>query len=64
MLPFGTPINVRQEVVRRVHDRADGGGYVLASVHNIQAEVRPENILAMVEAAHSVQYSDSKMIVA
>jgi uroporphyrinogen decarboxylase len=27
------------------------GGYVLASVHNIQAEVPPENIVAMFEEA-------------
>ena len=28
-----------------------GGGYVLAAVHNIQEDVPPENILAMVDAA-------------
>ena len=27
-----------------------GGGYVFNTVHNIQAEVRPENIMAMWEA--------------
>jgi uroporphyrinogen decarboxylase len=29
------------------------GGYVLASVHNIQAEVPPENIVAMFEEGKS-----------
>ena len=52
VLPFGTPDDVRAEVARRIEDLADGGGYVLGSVHIIQAEVPPENILAMVEAAH------------
>jgi uroporphyrinogen decarboxylase len=30
-----------------------GGGYILASVHNIQAEVKPENIAAMFEEGKS-----------
>ena len=54
VLPFGTPDDVRQEVKRRVDDLADGGGYVLGSVHNIQAEVPPQNVMAMVEAAREV----------
>lgn len=49
-LPFGTPQDVRNEVRRRMDDLAEDGGYVLASVHNIQAEVPPENVMAMVEA--------------
>ena len=28
-----------------------GGGYVFASVHNIQGEVPPENIVAMFDTA-------------
>jgi uroporphyrinogen decarboxylase len=51
MLPFGSPQEVREEVRRRIEELAPGGGYVLASVHNIQAEVPPENICAMFEAA-------------
>jgi uroporphyrinogen decarboxylase len=48
VLPQGTPGDVRAEVARRVQDL--GPGYIPASVHNIQAEVPPENILAMFEA--------------
>jgi uroporphyrinogen decarboxylase len=51
ILPFGTPEQVKEEVKRRIEDLASGGGYVLASVHNVQAEVPPENICAMLEAA-------------
>jgi uroporphyrinogen decarboxylase len=51
ILPFGTPDEVRDQVRRRIEDLAPGGGYVLASVHNIQAEVPPENVCAMFEAA-------------
>jgi len=41
VLPFGTPTQVREEVRRRIDDLAPGGGYVLASVHNMTAEVPP-----------------------
>jgi uroporphyrinogen decarboxylase len=51
ILPRGTPAEVRAEVRQRIADLGPGGGYVLGSVHNVQAEVPPENILAMIEAA-------------
>lgn len=50
ILPFGNPADVEDEVHRRIDDLAPGGGYVVASVHNIQGDVPPENIMAMVEA--------------
>jgi uroporphyrinogen decarboxylase len=50
-LPRGTTAEVREEVRRRIADLAPGGGFVLGAVHNIQAEVPVENVLAMVEAA-------------
>ena len=55
VLPFGTPDDVRHEVKRRVADLADGGGYVVGSVHNIQAEVPPQNVMAMVDTAHEMR---------
>lgn len=51
VLPLGTPADVREEVRRRVADLAEGGGYVLCAVHNIQPEVPPENVVAMYDAA-------------
>jgi uroporphyrinogen decarboxylase len=50
VLPRGTPDDVRAEVRRRIGDLAPGGGFVLAAVHNVQEDVPPENILAMVDA--------------
>jgi len=47
----GTPEDVRREVKRRVEDLAPGGGFVFASVHNIQSEVPPQNVVAFFEAA-------------
>ncbi|MFB0508551.1 MAG: uroporphyrinogen decarboxylase family protein [Thermodesulfobacteriota bacterium] len=53
VLPFGKPEEVRQEVRRIIDCMGKGGGYILASVHNIQAEVPPENIVAMFEEGKS-----------
>lgn len=50
VMPRGTPQDVKDEVRRRIDDLAPGGGYVLNTSHNIQADVPPENILALVEA--------------
>lgn len=49
-LPHGTPADVEREVALRISHLAKGGGYVVASCHNIQAEVPPENVLAMFRA--------------
>jgi uroporphyrinogen decarboxylase len=51
VLPMGTQEEVREEVKRRIADLAEGGGYVLCAVHNVQPEVPPENVVAMYEAA-------------
>jgi uroporphyrinogen decarboxylase len=50
VLPTGTPQQVRDNVRRNVDALAPGGGYVFNTVHNIQADVPPENIVAMIEA--------------
>jgi uroporphyrinogen decarboxylase len=51
VLPFGSPAEVVAEVKRRIDDLAPGGGFVFAAVHNIQALVPPENIVAAFETA-------------
>jgi uroporphyrinogen decarboxylase len=50
-LPHGTPAEVAAEVRRLLNIFAPGGGYVFNQVHNIQADVPPENIVAMLETA-------------
>jgi len=51
VLPFGTPDEVKREV-RRVSDlMSAGGGYILAPSQEIQDDVPPENVLALLEAA-------------
>ncbi len=51
VLPSGSVADVEAEVRRRIIDLGPGGGFVVASVHNIQPDVPPENIVAMAEAA-------------
>ncbi len=53
VLPFGSEDDVRAEVIRRIEDLGPGGGFVWASVHNIQAQVPPENIVAAFDTARS-----------
>jgi uroporphyrinogen decarboxylase len=51
VLPFASPEEVREGVRRNVETFKPGGGYVFNNVHNVQAGVPPENIVAMYEAA-------------
>jgi uroporphyrinogen decarboxylase len=50
VLGTGTPDEVRAEVKRRVGDFKPGGGFVFNTVHNVQGNVPPENLIAMWEA--------------
>jgi len=50
VLPYGSQKEVKEEVKKRIDDLAPGGGYILTSVHNVQSDVPPENIMAMCEA--------------
>ena len=45
-LPFGTPEEVEEETKKNVGILSKNGGFVCASVHNIQAPTPVENILA------------------
>lgn len=49
-LPFGTPEEVRAEVLERCEIFAPGGGFVFNAIHNVQANTPVANILAMVDA--------------
>lgn len=51
-LPFGTPEEVREEVRRLIEIFKKGGGFVFATVHNIQANIPVENLLALFETVN------------
>ena len=46
-LPFGSPQGLREAVLHRVATLGAGGGYILASSHDISADTPPQNIVAM-----------------
>jgi hypothetical protein len=48
-LPFGSVDQVRKEVRERIGVFGKGGGFVFNTIHNVQAGVPPENLLAMYE---------------
>jgi len=49
-LPFGTPEQVRQEVLKRCETFAPGGGFVFNAIHNVQANTPLLNMVAMFNA--------------
>ena len=52
-LPFGSPDDVRWEVRERIRTFSPGGGFVFNTVHNVQAGVPVENLLALYEAVNT-----------
>ena len=57
VLPFATPDEVAKHVRERVKILTPGGGFVFNPIHNIQADVPPENIKAMFKAALEFRYA-------
>jgi len=49
-LPFGSPEEVRRQVLERCEIFAAGGGFVFNSIHNVQAGTPVANIVAMFDA--------------
>jgi uroporphyrinogen decarboxylase len=51
VLNKGTPREVKDQVKKRLDVFAPGGGYVFNAVHNILADVPPQNVIALYQAA-------------
>jgi len=50
VLPFGTPEEIRAMVAERIRIFGAGGGFVFNPIHNVQAGIPVENLLALYEA--------------
>ena len=50
-LPFGSVEEIKKQVGERVRLFGPGGGYVFATIHNIQADISPEKIRAVFDTA-------------
>jgi len=59
VLAFANPPEVKEHVRRNVEAFKPGGGYVFNSVHNLQAGVPPENIVALFDAAHQYGFYEA-----
>jgi uroporphyrinogen decarboxylase len=56
-LPFGTPSEVRAEVIERLKTIGQGGGLLIGPTHNIQLDTPLENFWAMVETIRKTPYA-------
>jgi hypothetical protein len=54
-LPFGTPEQVRQEVLGRIENFNRSGGFVFNTVHNVQANTPAENLVALYQAVREAR---------
>jgi hypothetical protein len=54
-LPFGTPDDIRRQVRERIEIFNPGGGFVFNTIHNVQAGVPVENLLAMYTAVREAR---------
>jgi uroporphyrinogen-III decarboxylase len=52
-LAFGTPAQVREEAGRNIRAFGRNGGFVFNNVHNIQATVPTENIVALLSSVRA-----------
>jgi hypothetical protein len=54
-LPFGTPDEVRRQARERIEVFNPGGGFVFNTIHNVQAGVPVENLLALYAAVREAR---------
>lgn len=60
VLPFATPEKVREDVRSHLEVWKPAGGYVFNNVHNIQAGVPAENVVALYDAAYEYGWYDGR----
>jgi uroporphyrinogen decarboxylase len=58
-LPFGSPQEVRGEVIERLRTAGKGGGLILAPTHHVQLDTPLENFWAMVDTIQNTAYSSA-----
>jgi uroporphyrinogen decarboxylase len=58
-LPFGSPEEVRAEVLERLRTVGQDGGLILAPTHHVQLDTPLENFRAMVETVQTAPYRRS-----
>jgi len=60
VLPFASPAEVARHVRGNLEAFKPGGGYVFNSIHNIQAGVPPQNVVALFDTAYDHGFYDAE----
>jgi len=55
VLSFGTPADVEKQVIDQCRILGKNGGFVFNTVHNVQANVPVENLVAMIESVRNYE---------
>ena len=61
-LTRGSTQDVEEEVKRTIEVASPGGGYIITSSNSIHPDVKPENYIAMVKAAHTYGVYDGDRV--
>jgi uroporphyrinogen-III decarboxylase len=56
-IPYGTPDDVRDEVLLRLRTIGRGGGLLIGPTHNLQLDTPLENFWAMIHTIQQTSYS-------
>jgi uroporphyrinogen decarboxylase len=57
-LPFGTPYEVREEVLQRIQTIGKNGGLIIGPTHHIQLDTPMENFWALVNTIRQTRYGE------
>jgi uroporphyrinogen-III decarboxylase len=57
-LPFGSPEDVRAEVLTRLQTIGENGGLIIGPTHHVQLDTPMENFWAMVDTVTQTKYAD------
>lgn len=57
-LPFGSPADVRNEVLERIKTLGENGGLILGPTHHVQLDTPMENFWAMIDTIRQTGYRD------
>jgi uroporphyrinogen decarboxylase len=59
-IPFGTPDDVKREVITRLKTIGQGGGLIIGPTHNLQLDTPLENFWALVNTIRETSYQSLK----
>jgi uroporphyrinogen decarboxylase len=60
-LPFGTPVEVKDEIINRLNTIGKEGGLILSPTHHVQLDTPMENFWAMVNTIKDTPYSQLRV---